>query len=169
MKKFLKIVAIILVILALLLILSALINYLDGPNILSSAFGSESWLGTLSVSGIITLAIAGLIIAAVISPAGFSKGIDRVTSAVSTVGSTAGTMVTKALGSTLGGVVKGLTSGLNWLWIGAAAVAAYALWPTSSDRSNRAAARLEELRVRREEIELDKLSKGRSSTGSEGE
>lgn len=155
MRKILKIVAIILVILALLLMLSQLVRYLGGPNMLGISWLQGTWLGSLSITAVVALSVVGLVIAAVLSPKGFSKAVDRVTSAVSVVGKSAGTMVTKVVGSTLSGVAKGLFSGFNWLWIGVAGLAAYALWPSADERSARARARIEEVAARREENALE--------------
>lgn len=162
MKKILKIIAIIIVLIALLLLMAALIKYLKGPNILGHLFGASSWLGELSVQGIIALAAVGLVIAAIISPKGFSKAMDRVTSAVSTVGSKAATMITKGLGSTLGGALKGLFTGANWLWIGVAATGAYLLWP--SGRSERSYSTLAATQDKYDDVVLDLEHKKKSSS-----
>lgn len=155
MKKFLKIIAIILVIIALLLIISALVSYMGGPNMLGKAFGPESWLGKLSMEYVIALAIGVLVIAAVISPKGFAKAMERVTSGVSLVGEKVASMVTRTASSILGGAVSGFFSNNGWLYAILAGAAIYMLWPDSDDRSRRAEARMRELEVKERELILE--------------
>lgn len=154
MRKILKIIAIILVILALLLLLQALVTYMGGPNALSLFFGSGSWLGQLTIQGVLSLALVGLVIAAVISPKGFKKGMDRVTSAVSTTANSIMKMATKTVTAIGKGFFKGIGSLFNVLPFVAVAGVIYYFWPSDEEKSARARAKLDALKAEAEMNEI---------------
>lgn len=155
MKKFLKILAIILVIIALLAILGGVLKQYANIDLFSKVFTHSATIAGMSGWTWILIGIAGLVLAAIMSPQGFSKALNRVTAGISDVAGGAA----KVAGGVLAGIVKGageaLTSYGWWLLIGG--VALWALWPSNETRSvntaNRIALRQADLEERRLALE----------------
>lgn len=171
MKSFLKVLAIILAIVAIIALLSLAAAYINGSAETFAKFLVEkSFFFQLSWGTVLLLAVAGLVLAAVLSPSGMSKVFDRIAKATSTVAGGVAKVASKTASSLIGGVVTGLFSGS---WLGAIAIGAaiYLLWPDKEEqRAKRDAELASDLRIK-EAREMRKIESDISSaqTGKDKE
>lgn len=169
MKRFLKILAIVLVIIAIIALVVAGFALADvgwAQNLMSSSFISTT-LGIKSAWALLALGIAGLVLAAIMSPSGFSKAMDRVTHGLSSVTGSAAKLVGTTAGSIAGGLLGGLLGNGNWLWVLGAAGLVYLLWPSDDTLDRRHARNIEDREQERLEREL-RLEEKRLATAQSG-
>lgn len=170
MKKFLKLLAFILVVIAVIAILYAGFSWYQS-GLTFTEFAAQTAFGSLSWGLVIGLAVVGLVVAAIISPKGAAKAFDRIGHATSIVAKGITKVVSKTAAGAVGGLLTGLLShGL----LPALAVAGliYWFWPDKDEIRQRRDAKLaSELRVQEAEaqakIESERAARNSSRSGAE--
>lgn len=170
MKKFLKLLAFILVIIAVIAILYAGFTWYQS-GLTFTKFAATTAFGSLSWGLVIGLAVVGLVVAAVISPKGAAKAFDRIGHATSV----AAKGVTKVISKTAAGAIGGLLTGLfshGLLPVLAVAGLVYWFWPDKDELRQRRDAQLaSDLRVQEAEaqarIESERAARNSSRSGAE--
>lgn len=160
MKSFLRILAIVLAIIAIIAILVAGFALADvgwAQDLLSNSFLSTT-LGIKSAWALLALGVAGLVLAAVMSPQGFNQAMSRVTTGLTNVAGGVAKMAGGVAAGVTGGLLSGLLGGNNWLWVIGVGVLAYLLWPSDDTLDRRHARNMEEREQARrdQEIELER-------------
>lgn len=169
MKRFLRILAIVLVIIAIIALIVASFALADvgwAQNLMSSSFISTT-LGIKSAWALLALGVAGLVLAAIMSPSGFSKAMNRVTHGLSNVAGSAAKLVGTAAAGVTGGLLSGLLGDNNWLWVLGAAGLIYLLWPSDDTLDRRHARNIEDREQERLDREL-RLEERRLSAAQSG-
>lgn len=172
MKSFLKILAMILVIIAILAIVTVLVQWANIGGDFSALMSETFIIGDLSIGTVLALAAAFLVVAAILSPKGFQKTMDRVGQGLSTTVGSLTKVVSKTAAGAIGGLFSGLFSGGNLWVILAVAAGVYLLWPDKSEIKERRDAKLRnELEIQKAEAEAriqSEYSKERTSSTING-
>lgn len=154
MKRFLKILAIILVVIAISALLSAAFQFIGGGQETFMQFLSKDAFWSMTWGQVILLGAVGLVLAAVISPEGASKALTRVAEGTARAVNGVTKVVSKTAAGAIGGLLSGFFSGGNLWLIIAAAIGIYYFWPDKEERrSSRDAKLASELRIKEMEAE----------------
>lgn len=156
MKRFLKILSMIIIFVLVIVAIYIGIQYSLSNATSFGSFVSSSTMFGIPLSAVLWIGAGLLLIAAMLSPEGISAAFGRIAEGLS---KTAGGL-TKVAGKTLAGAVGGLFGGVldggNLLTILAIGGLAYLLWPDAETRRSERDARLaSDLRIREMEAERE--------------
>lgn len=165
MKRFLKILSMLIIFILLIVAIYIGIQYSLSNATSFGSFISSSTMFGLPLSAVLWIGAGLLLIAAMISPEGISKAFNRVSEGLSRTAGGLAKVASKTVAGAISGALSGMLDGGNLLTILAVGGLVYLLWPDAETRRSERDAKLaSELRIREMEAEKaleDKYSKSK--------